>query len=754
MGKWKNVIYSKKMLIVAEILVLLLYGIIVTVDYRRMESIDLTQDDMQLRTADEKMVEGAYFDTSYEDIRAVVTPPLKLRKGIYYIQVSYTGRGIIRGGLIYDQDRNGQELADNDEFDVDPEQSVFNYRVKRSDDSPVRFKLRLTGDAVEGDYIQMTECHIVPAKLSCVYRLCCLTAILALFNLLIWGYFRYYAIWQAKERTLFLVMVFITLLSSLPLTQKGLTPGTDLGFHLNRIEGIYQGLLAGEFPVRIQPGWLNGHGYAAFMYGDLFLYIPALLRILGFTVEGAYKIYLFLVNAGTAAIAFYAFYRMTKDCLAAGIGSIIYIGSVYRLDAVYAAWTGKSGAMMFFPLVLAGFYLLFTVDVESEEYGKIWPCLTFGFAGLLMTHMLSTLIVGAFSVLICLVMIKKVLRKESLLVLLRSAALAAGLSFWYLVPMLSYLISGKLKVTNGMSIHADTDYYAYLSDFMQDGKTFYHLFTEEGALGCVALILLLAYIFSIPWQEKGRKAGHCRWLFGVTLFSIWVCSVYFPVVGVSRMCGIIGRYFRMTQYQNRFLSVPAVCIAGFAAVFFTLYFDGKRSEYAIWIVMAFLFCLIIWQDLNYFRMNAVADQYVADTVNLSTLSVGNGEYLPVTMDGCNLKMEIGTEGSVQLEDAVRQGLGYTVSVTGKDGQGVVTFPLTYYKGYQASDMQSGTRLDTGLGENGCVAVHVPADYQGSFAVRFHVPWYWRASEIISLLTLIAMILYRKKESIKYVLRKE
>lgn len=754
MGKWKNVIYSKKMLIVAEILVLLLYGIIVTVDYRRMESIDLTQDDMQLRTADEKMVEGAYFDTSYEDIRAVVTPPLKLRKGIYYIQVSYTGRGIIRGGLIYDQDRNGQELADNDEFDVDPEQSVFNYRVKRSDDSPVRFKLRLTGDAVEGDYIQMTECHIVPAKLSCVYRLCCLTAILALFNLLIWGYFRYYAIWQAKERTLLLVMVFITLLSSLPLTQKGLTPGTDLGFHLNRIEGIYQGLLAGEFPVRIQPGWLNGHGYAAFMYGDLFLYIPALLRILGFTVEGAYKIYLFLVNAGTAAIAFYAFYRMTKDWLAAGIGSIIYIGSVYRLDAVYAAWTGKSGAMMFFPLVLAGFYLLFTVDVESEEYGKIWPCLTFGFAGLLMTHMLSTLIVGAFSVLICLVMIKKVLRKESLLVLLRSAALAAGLSFWYLVPMLSYLISGKLKVTNGMSIHADTDYYAYLSDFMQDGKTFYHLFTEEGALGCVALILLLAYIFSIPWQEKGRKAGHCRWLFGVTLFSIWVCSVYFPVVGVSRMCGIIGRYFRMTQYQNRFLSVPAVCIAGFAAVFSTLYFNGKRSEYAIWIVMAFLFCLIIWQDLNYFRMNAVADQYVADTVNLSTFSVGNGEYLPVTMDGCNLKMEIGTEGSVQLEDAVRQGLGYTVSVTGKDGQGVVTFPLTYYKGYQASDMQSGTRLDTGLGENGCVAVHVPADYQGSFAVRFHVPWYWRASEIISLLTLIAMILYRRKESIKYVLRKE
>lgn len=281
MGKWKGKIYSKKMLIVAEILVLLLYGIFVTADYRRMESIDLTQDDMQLRTADGKMAEGAYFDTSYEDIQAVVTPPLELRKGIYYIQVSYAGRGIIRGGLIYDQDRNGSELVDNDEFEVDSAKQVLAYRVKRGDDSPVRFKLRLTGDAAEGDYIQMTECHIVPVKLSCVHRLFCMAAVLVLLDLLIWGYFRYYRGWQTKERVLFWGIFFVTLITALPLSQKGLTPGADLTFHLNRIEGLRQGLLAGEFPVRIQPGWMDGHGYAAFMYGDLFLYIPAGCRICG-----------------------------------------------------------------------------------------------------------------------------------------------------------------------------------------------------------------------------------------------------------------------------------------------------------------------------------------------------------------------------------------------------------------------------------------------------------------------------------------
>lgn len=754
MGKWKNALYFKKILFVTEILVLLLYGIIVTGDYRRMESIDLTQDDMQLRTVDKRTVEGAYFDTSYEDIQAVVTPPLELRKGIYYIQVSYAGRGIIRGGLIYDQDRNRRELADNDEFDVDSEQSVLNYRVKRSDDSPVRFKLRLTGDAVEGDYIQMTACHIVPSKLSSVHRLFCMAAVLILLDLLIWGYFRYYRGWQTKERVLFLGIFFVTLIAELPLSQKGLTPGADLSFHLNRIEGICQGLLAGEFPVRIQPGWMDGHGYAAFMYGDLFLYFPALLRILGFTVEEAYKIYLFLVNAGTAAIAFYAFYRMTKDRLAACIGSIIYIGSVCRLDAVYTAWTGKSSAMMFFPLILAGFYLLFTVEVESEEYGKIWPCLTFGFTGLLMTHMLSTLIAGVFSALVCLAMLKKVVRKKTLLVLLKSAVLSAALSFWYLVPMLSYLFGEKLFVNRGKPIDAERDYYAYLADFMQGGKSFYQLFTEEKVLGCVALLLILAYVCTIPWQGRDSRTRHCRWLFGVTLFSGWLCTVYFPVVGVSRLCEIAGSYFRMTQYQDRFLSVPAVCIAGFAAVFSTLYFDGKRSEHAIWIVMAFLFCLIVWQDLNYFRTDAVADQYVADTINLDTFSVGNGEYLPVTMDRHNLESEIRTEGFLQVEEANREGLDYTVSVISENEPGTVTFPLTYYRGYQAQDTLRGIKLKTGLGKNGCVAVHVPANYQGSFALRFYEPWYWRVSEIVSLFTLIAMILYREKESIKYFLRKE
>ena len=50
--------------------------------------------------------------------------------------------------------------------------------------------------------------------------------------------------------------------------------------------------------------------------------------------------------------------------------------------------------------------VLFTEDVDSKEYKKIWGYLTIGFTGLLMTHMLSGLMVAVYAVAACLVMLK------------------------------------------------------------------------------------------------------------------------------------------------------------------------------------------------------------------------------------------------------------------------------------------------------------------------------------------------------------
>ena len=80
----------------------------------------------------------------------------------------------------------------------------------------------------------------------------------------------------------------ISLVASIPYLCEYNITGADLTYHLQRIEGVKDGILGGQFPVRLEPRWVYDHGYAnAIFYCNTFLYFPALLRLLGFTVSAS-----------------------------------------------------------------------------------------------------------------------------------------------------------------------------------------------------------------------------------------------------------------------------------------------------------------------------------------------------------------------------------------------------------------------------------------------------------------------------------
>ena len=112
--------------------------------------------------------------------------------------------------------------------------------------------------------------------------------------------------------------------------------GHDLLFHLYRIEGIKNALLDGQFSVRVPYSWLNGYGYAvSIFYGDSFLYFPAVLRIIGFTVQGAYKAYVLVINIATILVSYYCFDKIIKDRKIAFAGCTVYSLAPYRLLCTY-----------------------------------------------------------------------------------------------------------------------------------------------------------------------------------------------------------------------------------------------------------------------------------------------------------------------------------------------------------------------------------------------------------------------------------
>lgn len=61
-------------------------------------------------------------------------------------------------------------------------------------------------------------------------------------------------------------LALLLLFSSLPLLQDTMLSSGDLGYHMLRMMGIKDGILAGQFPVRIAPKWQQGYGYASSIF--------------------------------------------------------------------------------------------------------------------------------------------------------------------------------------------------------------------------------------------------------------------------------------------------------------------------------------------------------------------------------------------------------------------------------------------------------------------------------------------------------
>src|SRR5699024_11745067 len=178
------------------------------------------------------------------------------------------------------------------------------------------------------------------------------------------------------------------LLACGPFLSGGVWHGSDLGYHLRRIENIAMGLADGQFPVRIQSDWLLGNGYAVgVFYGDLLLYAPALLRLAGVPVTVAYDLYLFAVTLLTAWGGYYAARRLALPRAAAFGAAALYTLAAYRLcDVTDRAALGEYTALAFLPLAAAGFWRTLHPDAARLPGAAL---LVLGLSSVLQSHLLS-----------------------------------------------------------------------------------------------------------------------------------------------------------------------------------------------------------------------------------------------------------------------------------------------------------------------------------------------------------------------------
>ena len=131
-------------------------------------------------------------------------------------------------------------------------------------------------------------------------------------------------------------LALLLLFSSLPLLQDTMLSSGDLGYHMLRMMGIKDGILAGQFPVRIAPKWQQGYGYASsIFYGETLLYVGALFRLIGFSFITSYRLFLLFINALTILVAYYSFRKIFEDRNIGLLCTVLYTLSVYRLSKTY-----------------------------------------------------------------------------------------------------------------------------------------------------------------------------------------------------------------------------------------------------------------------------------------------------------------------------------------------------------------------------------------------------------------------------------
>lgn len=572
--------------------------------------------------------------------------------------------------------------------------------------------------------------------------------------------------WSVEKRGSVLCVGLIVVFACVPLMTNYLLSGQDLTFHLMRIEGLAEGLKQGQFPVKMQPVWLNDYGYpVSIMYGDLLLYVPAVLRIIGFSLQASYKIYLVMIQIITAINTYLCCKKIAEDRKLAVVGCFLYVFATNRMTNIYyRAAVGEYTALAFLPLVFLGlFYLLGEKERTKAEQKKAFFLLVVGYTFMLESHMLSFNIAIVFSILYCLFHFKKFLQNFWFLV--KTALITIGLNLVFLVPMADYMISHDMKVKFASQIENMQEHGLFLSQLFQMFRFPVSLSGNvmNGVGGDMAIGIGLAYMLMLAlfvwelcccfWRKKkgvaddGMIDTESIRIFVIFLLCLVMSCYFFPWHAIGKI-PVLGSILTPYQFAWRFIG-----IATFLGVILTMYALNtleKLTDRTIKVAAIVVLGTLTLIGSQYLMDNKVSDSTARTKVTSSASiytagAVANGEYLFVE----NSAMAIIDQQPVPADETAVSITSYEkknsrISMECEnltDEVQPVKVSFLDYKGFVATDKTTGEKLDTTCDEQHILTVLLPAGYQGTVQVSFRQPWYWRVAEFVSLAILIVLLIY-------------
>ena len=314
--------------------------------------------------------------------------------------------------------------------------------------------------------------------------------------------------------------------------------GDDLGFHLNRIQGLVQNLHNGgafwQIPA-VSTAAFSGWGYPINLFYPAAALLPAAwLQALATGVSG-YYLFLVLVNWvtlwATAAVA----YRLLHSRSQAFLAAILYGFAQYRfLDFFVRGSLAEGLVFAFLPLIFYGVY-----SIAAGDYHQ-WYWLAIGMALIALTHVIS-LVLSSVGVVIMLSfwgLCRRDLKARSLR-LGAATGLAVLLSLSFLGPLVEQLRHvGRL----GVAQYTLADSATHLGDLVRNSLD---NAVASNAINLGILLVATSILALVVWRRLQPFDHYCLVLGGI---FVLLATSLFPW---SLFQGILGAI----QFPWRFLAL-------------------------------------------------------------------------------------------------------------------------------------------------------------------------------------------------------
>ncbi len=694
--------------------------------------------------------------------------PLNVKPGVYELQVMYYS-------LLYDNEAGGssenatasiQIISEKNETNINFNDMVLNdsvtvqnsrmwiHSLKNIDDLEIKVNFYGLGD-LRIDSIVLKELPL--------WRLFRILALILTFAMLDILYIYIFTDNSYKNKDIVALLFIISLFSCLPVFEDFLLKGHDMAFHLARIEALAENIKAGQLTFPIQTEMLNGYGYASpIFYGQILFYMPALLDVAGVPLQVCYQIYVVMVNVATVIISYFSFRGITNDKKTAVIGCMLYTLSAYRIVNVYLrSAVGEYTAMMFFPLIIYGFVMIYSKDVSKIEW-KECLALVIGLTGLVQSHVLSCELVALFIIAVCIILFRKTFEPKRFISLVITALVTALLNLAFLVPFLSSM---------GMHIRVyeqETEkiqkYGTYLIQVLEvfmtsSGDTVDGMINEMPlSLGFALVVGMGVFIWccinKYKWNinsDRRLKTGVI--CIGFAIISIILSTNFFPWDSLEQVSPILAKILSVVQFPWIYLAVATIFAVTATIIGVKVAKEHVSESVFRMITLILVGFTVVEAGLFYTNFADSATEYkVYGGADVELDTVGGEYMLTGTIEGYmswrSVKADL-ENVEISEYESDHGTITFICNNISIDSQ-TVEIPIMNYDNYHAY-AEDGTEFEISNGENNRLGIMIPGGYNGNVKVQYEVPVLWKASQAVSVITFVmivaaAVILNRRKKN--------